>query len=73
MGIKMIQRCKCGGQLRVVKTHNIDDRMIWRKRVCGQCRKVIYTAELAYQKPYWTVLREYRDGKIFKKADRTSR
>lgn len=57
----------------MVKTHNIDDRMIWRKRVCDRCHKVIYTAELAYQKPYWTVLKEYRDGKIFKKADRTGR
>ena len=69
-GIKMITKCRCGGTLRVTETRTLSNRVIWRRRMCDKCKRIVYTAEVAYNKPLAEVTREVRDGKVPKKTSK---
>lgn len=38
-------KCNCGGEFRVTNTINMESNIIYRRRTCSKCKKVIFTAE----------------------------
>ena len=56
----MIKKCACGGNLHVVQTVTVGNRLIWRRRLCENCRKIIYTVEVEQKKSISQLLAEER-------------
>ena len=38
-------KCNCGGDLKVTNTYTMEDNVIYRRRVCNNCKKTIFTVE----------------------------
>lgn len=38
-------KCTCGGDLKVTNTYNMEDNVVYRRRVCTNCKKTVFTVE----------------------------
>lgn len=38
-------KCNCGGDLKVTNTYTMEDNVTYRRRVCNNCKKTIFTVE----------------------------
>lgn len=57
----MIKKCQCGGTFRVMQTNVIDNHVIWRRRMCDKCRRIVYTTEVIQDKTITELEAEYAE------------
>lgn len=38
-------KCNCGGDLKVTNTYTMEANVVYRRRVCTNCKKTVFTVE----------------------------